>query len=128
MNRIRTVVLWHGAITVLHRRVALAAFLRHAQQRVLAVYYSPGDPAARDVQAAARAVAVALHEAPSAVPDRPGAWAWIGTHGVPPVCDTLAGHATPPEVILCLSRPSPAVPPPGVPPGHRVYVTNTPWS
>lgn len=127
MNRIRPMILWHGAITVLHQRVALAAFLRHTQQRVVAVYYNPDDPAARDVEAAARAVAVGLHAAPSAVHDQPGAWAWVGTHGVPPVCDTLAGHATPPDVILCLSRPSPAGTPPGVPCGHQVYVTDTPW-
>ena len=128
INRKSSVVLWHGALTVVHRRVALAAFLRQAREDAVRVYYNPRDPAARDVRAAARAVGVILRKAPPSAGDPPGAWGWIGTHGVPPMCDLVRGSSMPPLVILCLSMPPPTGSPPPVPCGHRVYVTDTPWS
>lgn len=73
INRKLTVVLWHGALTVVHRRVALAAFLRHAREDAVVVYYNPRDPAAGDVRVAARAVGVVLREAPPPAGDPPGA-------------------------------------------------------
>ncbi len=122
-------LLWHCAAGMIHRQVALTAFLREAQKAGRPLHYLVTDPAATIIIAIARELGLAVHgtaAADFAVAAVPTA-VWVTTHqeGESFLCQQLQSLRSPPSVILCLSdffcRHRQLVPP-----SHAMYVTGAP--
>lgn len=121
-------ILWHGAQTPLHRRVALAAFLGHALEYQWPIYTARDDPAFADLRAAAPPGRLIVIGSPSMGWQPTTPWIWIGTHGMAPTCTQLRRERNPPTVILCLAMSSaPGLPAPQ-PPDHQIYITGQSWT
>jgi hypothetical protein len=129
----RTVVpkrFWHYAVSSMHQRVAVAAFLRAAEKRGASVYYLLGEDIALLVQDVAHQLGRRLLPVPTdaaghrlALIARPW-WCIVthNTHAAMSGCPMTWSIAAQPEVSLCLGvwrEPSLAE----IPDGHRAYIT-----
>ncbi len=124
-----TPVFWHRAVNLTHRKVALASFLRTAQDTQSHIYYWAHDPAAlviAEVAAFVGVVAMAwdLWES-AAVPDFASPWVLIRSHA--PDDGGVAEWRIPPHAVLCLDPQFLETGPPTLPRHHEWFVTGTAW-
>ncbi len=128
MNTV-TPVLWHRAINLTHRKVALASFLRTAQETQSHVYYSTHDPAALVIAEVAALVGVVVlawdlwGSGRGAGPSVP--WVLIRSHS--PEEGRHAEWFIPPQAVLCIEPRFMGAEAPTLPPHHRWFITGTGW-
>lgn len=121
-------VFWHHAVSLLHRDVALASFLRTAVDAHLDIYFAVHDAAtATIVVIAALLEIVATAWDGRSYPPAARPWVWIQSHaptGMHPHPGSETLHA-----VFCLGPPALDE---GMPPhilrDHRPFITGMPWS
>ena len=119
-------VYWHYAVSLTHRKVALATFLHSAHVAHLQVYYSVHDPAAlviAEIAAVVGSAAFAWHTGSDLTPT--GGWVWLRSHAAHEVA--YPATTVPPRAVLCLESVTNRGGLPALPPDHQAYITGMTW-
>ena len=121
-------VFWHHAVSLLHREVALASFLRTAADAHVDIYYAAHDAATATVVVIGALLGIVATAGDGcSYPPAARPWVWIQSHAPTgmhphPCSETL-------QAVLCLGPPAlDAGMPPHILRDHRPFITGMPWS
>ena len=126
MPQEKSVLYWHYAVSLTHRKVGLAAFLRTAQESHLHIYYTAHDPAALVITEVAALLGLAVMAWDGSAAEEPlQPWVWVGSHTRDEsLHPKTVNH---PQAMLCLAPGTTGIDPPPLPPKHHYYMTGMSW-
>ena len=122
----QSIVLWHSAASLIHRKVALASFFHAVRRTPRPILFREIDPAAALILAIAGHLGMAARgitdDQLRTTPELVAGATWIGTHtGTDDErCAQLVALSRPPAILLCLGDFALEDQPPT---GHRPFIT-----
>lgn len=120
------ILLWHYAVSGIHRQVALASFLVTTQAAQVHVYYPADDAAALLIADTARQVNVRATPWEPTHTSIAEDWTWICSHGTRCLVRPLGAHSVSLRAVLCLGPIETDTFFPQLPSGHEFFITGQP--